>query len=131
MENRDLTNDQVTLDSAYPSQVLPRFYIIFTFESVGCVDGDACCCCCLLFVRLLMLLFSLSWQRHAILKHKVGIKCATITPDEKRVEGNGCWFVVVVCSLVIRRHVMCGIGCHMCCKLLKVSIMAFASPLYE
>jgi len=32
---------------------------------------------------------------HAILKHSVGIKCATITPDEARVEGkfvfeNGC-----------------------------------------
>lgn len=39
MENRDKTNDQVTLDSA-----------------------------------------------NAILKHHVGIKCATITPDEKRVE---------------------------------------------
>lgn len=25
---------------------------------------------------------------HAILKHNVGIKCATITPDEQRVEGN-------------------------------------------
>lgn len=25
---------------------------------------------------------------HAILKHNVGIKCATITPDEARVEGN-------------------------------------------
>lgn len=25
---------------------------------------------------------------HAILKHNVGIKCATITPDEKRVEGD-------------------------------------------
>lgn len=24
---------------------------------------------------------------HAILKHNVGIKCATITPDEQRVEG--------------------------------------------
>jgi isocitrate dehydrogenase len=24
----------------------------------------------------------------AIKKHKVGIKCATITPDEARVEGN-------------------------------------------
>lgn len=24
---------------------------------------------------------------HAILKHHVGIKCATITPDEARVEG--------------------------------------------
>lgn len=24
---------------------------------------------------------------HAILKHHVGIKCATITPDEQRVEG--------------------------------------------
>jgi isocitrate dehydrogenase len=23
---------------------------------------------------------------HAILKHKVGVKCATITPDEERVE---------------------------------------------
>ena len=26
----------------------------------------------------------------AILKHNVGIKCATITPDEARVEGKGC-----------------------------------------
>ena len=26
---------------------------------------------------------------HAILKHSVGIKCATITPDEQRVEGRG------------------------------------------
>ena len=42
MENRDLTNDQVTIDSA-----------------------------------------------HAILKHNVGIKCATITPDEARVEEFG------------------------------------------
>ena len=25
---------------------------------------------------------------YAILKHNVGIKCATITPDEQRVEGN-------------------------------------------
>ena len=25
---------------------------------------------------------------HAILKHNVGIKCATITPDEARVEGS-------------------------------------------
>lgn len=25
---------------------------------------------------------------HAILKYNVGIKCATITPDEQRVEGN-------------------------------------------
>lgn len=25
---------------------------------------------------------------HAILKHNVGIKCATITPDEARVEGK-------------------------------------------
>lgn len=25
---------------------------------------------------------------NAILKHNVGIKCATITPDEQRVEGN-------------------------------------------
>jgi isocitrate dehydrogenase len=25
---------------------------------------------------------------HAILKHNVGIKCATITPDEQRVEGG-------------------------------------------
>lgn len=25
---------------------------------------------------------------HAILKHNVGIKCATITPDEQRVEGE-------------------------------------------
>lgn len=25
---------------------------------------------------------------HAILKHNVGIKCATITPDEQRVEGT-------------------------------------------
>lgn len=24
---------------------------------------------------------------HAVLKHNVGIKCATITPDEQRVEG--------------------------------------------
>lgn len=24
---------------------------------------------------------------HAVLKHNVGIKCATITPDEERVEG--------------------------------------------
>jgi isocitrate dehydrogenase len=39
MENRDATNDQVTIDSA-----------------------------------------------HAILEHKVGIKCATITPDEDRVK---------------------------------------------
>lgn len=26
---------------------------------------------------------------HAVLKHNVGIKCATITPDEQRVEGTG------------------------------------------
>lgn len=26
---------------------------------------------------------------HAILKHNVGIKCATITPDEDRVKGTG------------------------------------------
>lgn len=25
---------------------------------------------------------------HAILEHNVGIKCATITPDEQRVEGE-------------------------------------------
>lgn len=25
---------------------------------------------------------------HAIKEHNVGIKCATITPDEQRVEGN-------------------------------------------
>lgn len=25
---------------------------------------------------------------HAVLKHNVGIKCATITPDEQRVEGT-------------------------------------------
>ena len=42
IENRDKTNDQVTIDSA-----------------------------------------------HAILKHNVGIKCATITPDEQRVEEFG------------------------------------------
>lgn len=42
IENRDLTNDQVTIDAA-----------------------------------------------HAILKHNVGIKCATITPDEGRVEEFG------------------------------------------
>ena len=42
MENRDATNDQVTIDSA-----------------------------------------------HAILKHGVGVKCATITPDEQRVEEFG------------------------------------------
>ena len=41
MENRDKTDDQVTVDAA-----------------------------------------------NAILKHNVGIKCATITPDEARVEGN-------------------------------------------
>lgn len=27
----------------------------------------------------------------AILKHHVGIKCATITPDEQRVEGMASW----------------------------------------
>lgn len=27
---------------------------------------------------------------YAILKHNVGIKCATITPDEQRVEGKLC-----------------------------------------
>ena len=42
IENRDATNDQVTLDSA-----------------------------------------------HAIQKHNVGVKCATITPDEARVEEFG------------------------------------------
>jgi isocitrate dehydrogenase len=41
MENRDKTNDQVTVDAA-----------------------------------------------NAIKKHNVGIKCATITPDENRVKGN-------------------------------------------
>lgn len=41
IENRDATDDQVTIDCA-----------------------------------------------HAIKKHSVGIKCATITPDEKRVEGK-------------------------------------------
>lgn len=30
---------------------------------------------------------------HAILKHNVGIKCATITPDEQRVEGKIYYFI--------------------------------------
>ena len=29
----------------------------------------------------------------AILKYNVGIKCATITPDEERVEGNNPYFL--------------------------------------
>lgn len=31
---------------------------------------------------------------HAILKHNVGIKCATITPDEARVEGQFLSFLI-------------------------------------
>lgn len=32
---------------------------------------------------------------HAILKHNVGIKCATITPDEQRVEGLLIKFIII------------------------------------
>lgn len=31
---------------------------------------------------------------HAVLKHNVGIKCATITPDEQRVEGALVFFLI-------------------------------------
>lgn len=31
---------------------------------------------------------------HAILEHNVGIKCATITPDEARVEGQSLYHFV-------------------------------------
>ena len=41
----------------------------------------------------------------AILKYNVGIKCATITPDEQRVEGLLCVFVIFFIWL-----------CHICCK---------------
>ena len=37
----------------------------------------------------------------AILKYNVGIKCATITPDEQRVEGFLCVFVCFVFFLVV------------------------------
>ena len=47
MENRDATDDQVTIDAA-----------------------------------------------HAIQRYNVGIKCATITPDEQRVKGRTSIFVV-------------------------------------
>lgn len=32
---------------------------------------------------------------HAVLKHNVGIKCATITPDEQRVEGLLIKFIIM------------------------------------
>jgi len=40
---------------------------------------------------------------YAILKHNVGIKCATITPDEERVEGK-CSAFITATSNVRRRH---------------------------
>lgn len=52
LENRDATNDQVTIDAA-----------------------------------------------NAILKHNVGIKCATITPDEERVKGNCGSNRLIVCRV--------------------------------
>lgn len=46
---------------------------------------------------------------HAILKHNVGIKCATITPDEARVEGK------FACKYLLVRSLAAGI-----CKLQKL-----------
>lgn len=40
---------------------------------------------------------------YAVLKHNVGIKCATITPDEARVEGK-CSVFVTATSIVRHRH---------------------------
>ena len=40
---------------------------------------------------------------YAILKHNVGIKCATITPDEARVEGK-CSAFIIAMSNVRHRH---------------------------
>lgn len=37
----------------------------------------------------------------AILKYNVGIKCATITPDEQRVEGLLCVFVIFLFGCII------------------------------
>jgi len=42
----------------------------------------------------------------AIKKHSVGIKCATITPDEARVEGkvweaDSCLYFIAFCSVLI------------------------------
>ena len=34
---------------------------------------------------------------HAMIKYNVGVKCATITPDEKRVEGSSLAYNCILC----------------------------------
>lgn len=64
LPNRDKTNDQVTIDAAEAIKVNTEGSLC---SRCGCVSltHDMC-----------------------IQKYNVGIKCATITPDEQRVEGE-------------------------------------------